>query len=149
MEFGGEKPSPLGKVAERKRGRKRCIPFRRNACGHRTLYRPLPSALRAATFPKGEGIGSAKLKFGINKRMSLRASAHTGVAIRSPHHVPITNALPRGYGLPRRFAPRNDILSWHPRHIPIYAYRLCSAKLVFRSVIPSPGGRWPSASEVG
>ena len=59
----GKKPSPLGKVAERKRGRKRCIPFRRNACGHRTLYRPLPSALRAATFPKGEGIGFAKFQF--------------------------------------------------------------------------------------
>ena len=62
--------------------------------------------------------------------MSLRASAHTGVAIRSPAAVQneklyfgqirkvlriCPNSLPtgqvslRGYGLPRRFAPRNDM----------------------------------------
>ena len=29
-------------------------------------------------------------------RMSLRASAHTGVAIRSPFHVPTTHPLPKG-----------------------------------------------------
>ena len=61
--------------------------------------------------------------------MSLRASAHTGVAIRfpaeklgksvglkanslrpaySPKVLLYCYALPRGYGLPRRFAPRND-----------------------------------------
>ena len=63
--------------------------------------------------------------------MSLRTSAHTGVAIRSPAAVQneklyfgqirkvlriCPNSLPtgqvslRGYGLPRRFAPRNDML---------------------------------------
>ena len=62
--------------------------------------------------------------------MSLRTSAHTGVAIRSPHRetwqgggslgefvtpyefaqsTAVFCALPRGYGLPRRFAPRHDM----------------------------------------
>ena len=62
--------------------------------------------------------------------MSLRASAHTGVAIRfpaeklgksvglkanslrpaySPKVLLYCYALPRGYGLPRRSAPRNDM----------------------------------------
>ena len=63
--------------------------------------------------------------------MSLRASAHTGVAIRSPrretYHIRNTwgkfvtpygfagknyylfCATARGNGLPRRFAPRNDM----------------------------------------
>ena len=62
--------------------------------------------------------------------MSLRTSAHTGVAIRSPRRetwqvgsslgefvtpyefaqsTAVFCALPRGYGLPRRFAPRNDM----------------------------------------
>ena len=62
--------------------------------------------------------------------MSLRTSAHTGVAIRSPRRetwqgggslgefvtpyefaqsTAVFCALPRGYGLPRRFAPRHDM----------------------------------------
>ena len=42
--------------------------------------------------------------------MSLRTSAHAGVAIRSPFSAfPATN-MARGCGLPRRVAPRNDIV---------------------------------------
>ena len=39
------------------------------------------------------------------KPVSLRTSAHAGVAIRAPSRT----ASHKGNGLPRRFAPRNDI----------------------------------------
>ena len=41
--------------------------------------------------------------------LSLRASPQTGVAIRSPIHVPSTSLLQKEYGLPRLFEPRNDM----------------------------------------
>ena len=42
--------------------------------------------------------------------LSLRASAHTGVAIPSkfPGQSVVGTAVPRHRGLPRRYAPRND-----------------------------------------
>ena len=54
--FSEAMPSPLGKVAERKRGRKREIPFCRGADGCPKLFHPLPPPL-GGTFPKGEGFG--------------------------------------------------------------------------------------------
>ena len=56
MLFDASLPSPLGRVAERSEvGRgslPHCISF---VFSQKGTQKPLPSALRAATFPKGEG----------------------------------------------------------------------------------------------
>ena len=56
--LAGKKPSPLGKVAERKRGRKRCIPFRRKACGYRTCTTLFRQPFGLPPSPKGKALAS-------------------------------------------------------------------------------------------
>ena len=55
LAVGAPRPSPLGRVAELARSGE--VPCR-FAQLHRQELEPLPSRLRRATFPKGEGIAS-------------------------------------------------------------------------------------------
>ena len=58
------KPSPLGRVPPKGAGEVRCnAAFITALAQIRTAFMPLPSRLRRATFPKGEGIGCDKLQF--------------------------------------------------------------------------------------
>ena len=106
------------------------------ACPHNT--RALPGCCRKASlqpltpgmFPRTLRTTSLPPRTRPSFCMSLRTSAHTGVAIRSPRRetrqgggslgefvtpyefaqsTAVFCALPRGYGLPRRFAPRHDM----------------------------------------
>ena len=106
-------------------------------CSHNTGALPVCRRKNVlATHPHGKFLRTPRIKHPCTRRtatafcMSLRASAHTGVAIRSPRRetwqvgntlgefVPIyefalNSALftpcRRSYGLPRRCAPRNDM----------------------------------------
>ena len=49
---------------------------------------------------------------GIVTMLSLRTSSQTGEAIRSPLRIDNRLVSFKEYGLPRRFAPRNDILNF-------------------------------------
>ena len=73
----------------------------RTSGGRRTSFGPLDRKCSAM-------VNERLAHQGYVYHLSLRASAHTGAAIRSPCNMSQFVPFPRRNGLPRRCAPRND-----------------------------------------